>query len=83
MPESPDHNLYAIAVRVDALSEKMDAIHLSIEKDIAEVKGQLSHDGKRISKAELRLAQLQGAGAALTLGLPFVAVALQKVLGGG
>lgn len=78
--EGDTHNLYAIAVRVDALSEKVDAVHLSLEKDLSEVKGQLLADGKRLSNTELKLARLQGAGAALTLGLPFVALALEKVI---
>jgi hypothetical protein len=72
----------ATEVFLRALDSKLDAIHLSLAQDIAEVKALQNEDGSRISKSELRLAQLQGAGAALTLGLPFVAVALQKVLGG-
>lgn len=59
----------------------MDAIHLSLEKDISEVKGTVNGYNTRISRTELRLAQLQGAGAALTLGMPFIAIALNHLLG--
>lgn len=68
--------------RLQALSEKLDAIHLSIEKDISELKGQSTGQSERISKTEIRLAQLQGMGVALTLGMPFVAIGLQKLLMG-
>jgi hypothetical protein len=70
----------AIDVRLSALTEKLDAVHLSLAKDISEVKGQVLTQDQRVSRTELRLAQLQGAGAALTLGLPFVAVVLQRVI---
>jgi hypothetical protein len=73
----------AIDVRLSALSEKLDAIHLSLSREVSKVQGTLIVQDQRISKSELRLAQLQGAGASLTLGLPFIAVVLNKLLGGG
>ena len=75
-------NVYALLVRMDGLSEKMDAIHLSLEKDIAELKGMQVADGQRISKTELRMAQLQGMGAALTFGMPFIVIAINHLIGG-
>jgi len=71
----------ALEARLSALSEKLDAIHLSLEKDIGEVKGQMDDQGQRVSHNELRIAQLQGAGAALTLAMPFLAIGLQHLLG--
>lgn len=70
----------AINTRLSGLSEKMDAIHASVNNDIGEIKGILLSQGDRISNTELRMARLQGAGAALTLGLPFIALALEKVI---
>lgn len=67
-------------VRLTALGEKLDAVHLSLVADIGEVKGKLDEHSGRISNGELKLARLQGAGAALALGLPFVAVALQHFI---
>lgn len=72
----------ALEARLQALSEKLDAIHLSLERDISEVKGITGGQGERITRSELRLAQLQGAGAALTVGMPFIALALNRLLGG-
>lgn len=64
-----------------ATDKKLDAVHLSLEKDLSEVKALQAVDAGRISRNELRMAQLQGAGAVLTLALPFVAVGLQSLLG--
>lgn len=72
----------AVEVRLEALAEKLEAIHLSLKGDIGELKGQVTVQDQRVSRAELRLAQLQGAGVVLTLGLPFAAVGLQKLIGG-
>lgn len=72
----------ALAVRLESLGEKMDSIHLSLKGDISEVKGQVTVQDRRVSKTELRLAQLQGAGIVLTLALPFAAIGLQKLIGG-
>ncbi len=76
-----DHDS-ALGVRLESLGEKMDAIHLSLKGDISEVKGQVTVQDQRVSKTELRLAQLQGAGVVLTLALPFAAIGLQKLIGG-
>jgi hypothetical protein len=67
--------------RLEAQSEKLDAVHLSLEKDISELKGLVLNQNTRISKSELRLAQIQGMGVALTLVLPFAAVGLSHLLG--
>jgi hypothetical protein len=72
----------ALEARLEAMSEKLDAIHRSLESDIGEVKGQLHSQDQRVSRAELRLAQLQGAGAALTFGMPFIAIAVNHLVGG-
>lgn len=69
-----------VEARLQAIGDKLDAVHLSLEKDISELKGQISEQGNRISKAELRLAQLQGMGAALALGMPFIAIGLNHLL---
>lgn len=70
-----------IQVGLDGLGREMRAIHLSLEKDISELKGKMDDQGGRISKTELRLAQLQGAGVVLTLALPFAAVGLNALVG--
>lgn len=72
----------AVEVRLESLAEKLEAIHLSLKGDIGELKGQVMVQDQRVSHAELRLAQLQGAGVVLTLGLPFAVVGLQKLIGG-
>lgn len=72
----------AIDVRLSTLTEKLDAVHLSLKGDISEVKGQVTVQDQRVSKTELRLAQIQGAGVVLTLALPFAAIGLQKLIGG-
>ena len=71
----------ATEARLEALGEKLDAVHLSLKGDISEVKGQVTVQDQRVSRTELRLAQLQGAGLVLTLALPFAAVGLSALLG--
>jgi hypothetical protein len=80
MEPSPSKNEDAIMVRLEALGEKLDAVHLSVVHDIGEVKGKLDEHSARISSSELKLARLQGAGMALTFGLPFIVLALQHAI---
>lgn len=74
--------LAGLKEQMSASDKKLDAIHISLEKDISEVKSAQLADTNRISKTELRMAQLQGAGVVLTLALPFAAVGLQALVGG-
>lgn len=72
----------AVDVRLSTLTEKIDAVHLSLKSDMSELKAQMTIQDQRVSKAELRMAQVQGAGVVLTLALPFAALGLQKLIGG-
>lgn len=71
----------AIAAEVHDLGVKLDAVHRSLATDIEEGRRDTRELGARVGRNELRLARLQGAGAALTFGLPFIALGLQVVMG--
>lgn len=74
----------ALSAQVGGLDSKVDAVHLSLEKDILQLRTDLQKQGDahnhRISDNEKRLYRMQGAGSALALGLPFIAVALQSLI---
>lgn len=65
----------------DALQDvdkKLDAIHLSLKEDLAEVKGKQDQTNGRVTEGERRMAKLEGIGIAFVAGSPFVLFALTK-----
>ena len=77
---STDGALHVLQAELKSISGKLDAIHLSLKEDLHDLHERVQGIEKRTSLAELRLARLQGAGAALALGLPFAAAAVDRLL---
>lgn len=70
----------ALEARLEAQGEKLDAVHLSLEKDISELKGMLVGMGERLSASERQLATVKGIGIALMAGMPFIVLGLQTLI---
>lgn len=68
--------LGVLQANLKSVADKLDVIHNSLRTDTHDLNRRLDSIDKRVSRAELRLARLQGAGAALTLGLPFIAAVI-------
>lgn len=68
--------LGVLQANLTSVAGKLDAIHASLRVDTHDLNKRLDGIDRRVSSAELRLARLQGAGAALTLGLPFIAAVI-------
>jgi chromosome segregation ATPase len=77
---STEGALGVLAANLQGIDNKLNAIHNSLRTDTLDLNKRLEGINSRVNKAELRLARLQGAGAALTLGLPFIAAVIGNTL---